>query len=389
MNYNSPNEITFTSPQLQAIDTKIIVKNINNITGDQNQIDKIYQSIVTQLESKLLAWFDRWELHFQELSITISEDGKSYQIQFNPNGSYIYYRNDLYFQNQIDDKNEHQELPAFGFETNLNQLTTNLNQNDIKISFKNQRNGAFRFRIDGKIINHYENLFDYDYRYWDYYQIDFASLNDPLIFNQSYFANNVRAINDYLSFWKSAIEDRLANASNEIENQLLAIDPHFNPNKIFYVKREINELYQPEIFSAFYPITLEHSNIQLNCLLATTFPSQIDNQNWKYELEFNHLNNAIKIINDLKKLDQNGQLNHLKQSSDHQNYHLSVCGETDENHRLDLIFNNHYRYINNCFNVYQSQPYQIEDLLKWIQKQTNDLKTKFKNKSPIGKNPVL
>ena len=54
MNF-SPNEITFTSPQLQAINTKIIVKNINNITGDQNQINKIYQSIVNQLESKLLA----------------------------------------------------------------------------------------------------------------------------------------------------------------------------------------------------------------------------------------------------------------------------------------------------------------------------------------------
>ena len=54
MNF-SPNEITFTSPQLQAINTKIIVKNINNITGNQNQIDKIYKSIVSQLELKLLA----------------------------------------------------------------------------------------------------------------------------------------------------------------------------------------------------------------------------------------------------------------------------------------------------------------------------------------------
>ena len=53
MNYISPNEITITNPQLQAIDTKIIIKNINNITGDQNQIDKIYKSLVSQLELKL------------------------------------------------------------------------------------------------------------------------------------------------------------------------------------------------------------------------------------------------------------------------------------------------------------------------------------------------
>lgn len=385
MNF-SPNEITFTSPQLQAINTKIIVKNINNITGDQNQINKIYQSIVNQLESKLLAWFNQWELRFQELMITISEDGKSYQIKFNPTDSYFYNQINVYFQNQIDYKNDQQALPAFGFETNLNQLTSNLNQDDIKISFKNQSNRTFRFQIDGKIINHYENLFDYDYKHWDYYEIDLGSLNDPLIFNQSYFANNVRTINDYLSFWKNTIEDQLANSS---EKQLLAIDPHFNPNKIFYVKKEINEWHQPEIFSAFYPITLEHSNIQLNCALAATFPSKIDDWNWKYEVEFNRLDNVIKIINDLKKLDQNGQLNHLKQSNDLKNYHLTIYGETDDDTRLDLIFSNDYRWSVNCFSVYKNEPYQIEDLSKWIQKQTNDLKTKLKNKSPIGKNPVL
>lgn len=196
------------------------------------------------------------------------------------------------------------------------------------------------------------------------------------MFKRSYFANNVQVINDYLSFWKNRIEDQLTNGSDQVKKQLLAIDPNFNPNKIFYVKQEINEQYQPEIYSAFYPITLEHSNIQLNCWLATTFPSKEFNNQWKYELEFSHLNNAIKIINDLKKLDQNGQLNHLKQISNYKNYHLSVYGK--ENHRSDLVFSNSYRFTNDCFEIYPNKPYQINDLSKWIQNQI-DLKTKSKD----------
>ena len=377
MNYISPNEITITNPQLQAIDTKIIIKNINNITGDQNQIDKICKSLVSQLELKLWDWFDKWKLSFKDLKITISEDGKLYWIQFNPIHTYIYDWSNIYFQNQIDYKNDHQQLPPFAFETNLNQLIANLNQDDIKISFKiNQHKGTFQYQIDGKIIDHYENLFDYDYRYQDQYRIDFSSLNDPLMFKRSYFANNVQVINDYLSFWKNTIEDQLANGSDQVKKQLLTIDPNFNPNKIFYVKQEINEQYQPEIHSAFYPITLEHSNIQLNCWLATTFPSKEFNNQWKYELEFSHLDNAIKIINDLKKLDQNGQLNHLKQISDYKNYHLSVYGK--ENRRSDLVFSNSYRFTNDCFEIYPNKPYQINDLSKWIQNQI-DLKTKSKD----------
>lgn len=398
MNKINSHQIVFETPQLQAINTKIIIEDINNISGDQNQADQICQSLAMQLEARLLDWFKQWEFQFKNIKIVFDSSGNIYNIFINNHP----------FWQKLDLNQTKQQLPEFTFETNLNYLMSKIKNNgvdNIKITFKplsesNEWLDTYRFNISGKVVDSYDHFGKYGEDIWTTNVVEFSTLNNHLLFRTSYFTNSLENIKYYLDFWTQSIEQPLR---TQFESKL--IDPNFQIEKLFYLKEYVDESFLPPRYVAIYPIKLEHSQMTINLILAKTecdykmgvklsYNSKIfniDSFQKNQDLEL-----ISKIINDLKTLDESGQLEIFKkfnQSQTNSNFPLQFL--IDPLDRFDGVrinlFAKYKEPIRDYLNVYsydkidiysrnyEHHKYHFEQLNNWVRKHINDLKTKDKD----------